>query len=107
VPANPYYWSAHWRSLRQACLQRDRHTCVVAGCGSRHGLIVDHIQTRPNVPYPTAADVITNLRTLCATHDAQIKEHRGARKQGGLFRIRGCDANGWPLDPAHGGTVRR
>lgn len=101
---NPYYLSAHWRALRKACLERDHHRCVVPGCGL-YGPVADHIETRPPVQHPTPLDRLDNLRTLCRSHDAQVKEQRtgssDTRKQGGVFRVKGCDADGWPYDPRH------
>jgi 5-methylcytosine-specific restriction endonuclease McrA len=96
---NPYYWSLHWRQLRAACLARDHHLCTVEGCRDT-ATIADHIETRPAVAHPTPADRLDNLRSLCVTHDAQVKERRsGLRKQSGEFRVKGSDAEGWPLDP--------
>lgn len=103
MPNNPFYKSRFWVNLREQRLELDAHRCVVPGCTER-GCVVDHIETRPpNAPYPTPADRIDNLRTLCRTHDAQVKEQRvgGARKQGGRFRVKGCDASGQSLDPSH------
>jgi hypothetical protein len=55
------------------------------------------------VAHPTEFDVIDNIRTLCLSHDAQVKEQRSGssstRKQGGVFRVKGCDDEGWPYDP--------
>lgn len=100
---NRYYHSAHWRALRKAALQRDGHRCTVAGCG-RIATHVDHVRTRPNVDEPTEFDVIENVRSLCVMHDGQVKETAaGVRARGGEFKVIGCDANGWPLSPAHGG----
>lgn len=72
------------------------------GCG-HPGRIADHIVTRPDVPYATPLDVLTNLRTLCKQHDAQVKERgtRRVRKQDGKFIIKGCDEHGRTLDPTH------
>jgi len=100
MPGNPYYSSKHWRALRKAALIRDRHRCTVEGCEwiATH---VDHIRTRPNVPYPTEFDVLSNVRSLCRRHDNQVKEIGGLRKQGGTFKVKGCDVNGWPIDPRH------
>jgi hypothetical protein len=104
IPSNPYYQSAHWRELRDACLARDNYRCVVDGCG-QIGRVADHIETRPPVSHPCALDRLDNLRTLCRSHDAQVKEQQrgssAARKQGGVFRVKGCDADGWPYDPRH------
>lgn len=103
MPGNPYYSSPHWKTLRTACLERDGRRCVVSGCPGV-GTVADHIETRPDVPHVTPHDRIENLRTLCKSHDAQVKEQRrgiGMRKQGGQFRLKGCDAEGWPLDARH------
>ena len=98
-----FYRSVWWRRLRRACLQRDRWVCTVAGCRAR-ATTVDHIETRPREPHPTALDHLGNLRSLCATHDAQVKETAaGARRRGGLFVVRGVDQAGWPRDPSRGG----
>ena len=94
-----FYQSAFWRRLRKSCLVRDGWRCVVPGCDAR-ATHADHIITRPPAPTPTAADVLTNLRSLCARHDAQVKEQNGKRKNGGAFTVRGADADGWPIDPA-------
>jgi hypothetical protein len=99
--ANPYYFSEHWRSLRAERLQLDGYRCVVPGCKAR-AVIVDHIETRPQgLPIPCALDRLANLRSLCSSHDSQIKEFRGVRKQSGTFRVKGCDAEGRSLDPGH------
>jgi 5-methylcytosine-specific restriction endonuclease McrA len=100
-PADAYYQSSHWKVLRAACVQRDGGRCTVPGC-NRQGVVADHIVARKPLPYITEHDRIENLRLLCRSHDAQCKEQRrGAaqRKQGGVFRVRGCDTSGWPLDP--------
>jgi 5-methylcytosine-specific restriction endonuclease McrA len=92
-----YYSSKHWRELRAAALKRDRWHCTVTGC-RRGATIVDHIVTRPRQAEPSPADRLDNLRSLCAGHDAQIKEQRGGtRRRGGRPVVRGCDAGGWPL----------
>ena len=99
-----YYKSQHWLKLRAQALERDMYRCTAPGClacrarGDR--LTVDHIITRPRSAKPTAADVLTNLRTLCLSHDAQVKERDGTRNNDGVMTIKGCDAQGWPLDPA-------
>jgi 5-methylcytosine-specific restriction endonuclease McrA len=100
--SSPYYATKHWLELRQRCLVRDRYTCTVPGCG-HIGRIADHIETRDDVPYPTALDVLENLRTLCKQHDAQVKERglQRIRKQSGRFIIRGCSVDGSSLDPGH------
>lgn len=97
---NAYYNSAHWRELRATAIKRDRGMCTVPGCNAR-GTHVDHYRTRPSSDAPTPFDVLTNLRTLCAHHDSQVKERNGKRMSGGKFKVRGCDALGNPADPNH------
>jgi hypothetical protein len=93
---NSYYWSPHWRELRAQALERDGGRCTAPGCGAL-APIVDHIETRPRVPYPTPADRLGNLRSLCRGHDNQIKEQRGKRRRGGVLAAKGCGTDGWPL----------
>jgi hypothetical protein len=91
-----YYSTPHWRRLSQAALTSDGYRCTVIGCG-RRATHVDHIITRPRSPEPTPEDRLDNLRSLCATHDAQIKEQRsGRRGRGGRLVVKGCDPAGWP-----------
>jgi hypothetical protein len=82
--------------LRAAALRRDQYRCTVKGCRAR-ATHVDHIVTRPRQTAPSAADRLDNLRSLCATHDAQIKEHHGVRGRGGVPAVKGCDTQGWPF----------
>src|SRR5271167_3572851 len=97
--SSPYYRTPHWRNLQAACFARDSGMCTAPGCG-QPGVVADHIQTRPNVPHPCALDVIENLRLLCLSHDAQVKEAPGGkRKQQGRFKMKGCDTSGRSLDP--------
>ena len=99
---NVYYRSEHWLNLRATAIRRDGGRCTVSGCTAK-GTHVDHIKTRPNSDGPTWADTLPNLRTLCPSHDAQIKElPSGKRRRDGKLVVRGCDANGWPIDPSHG-----
>jgi len=82
-------------------LTRDGHRCTVPGCGAP-AAVVDHIRTRPYTSDPCPADRLSNLRSLCRTHDNQLKEGRtGTRARGGKPVVTGCDANWHPLDPAH------
>jgi hypothetical protein len=107
---NPYYTTRHWRELRKARLAMDRYQCVVEGCNQR-AVVVDHVITRPPVPYPCEHDTIENTRSLCRSHDCQAKEQRtgstNSRRNDGTFRVKGCDLDGWPLDPKHGWGGRR
>ena len=98
-----FYASPAWRALRLAALERDGFRCVVPGCGKR-ATHVDHIVRQPHAATPTAADRLDNLRSLCAFHDAQVKERpSGTRQRGGRFSIRGADKDGWPMDPQRRG----
>ena len=98
-----YYWTPHWKALRRAALKRDGYCCTVAGCYAR-AVVVDHIVTRPRQDEPSAEDRLYNLLSLCAPHDAQIKEHKrgpnGAKRgRGGVPLVKGCDVDGWPAAP--------
>jgi hypothetical protein len=106
VASHGYYGTAHWRRLRYAALARDNFCCTVSGCG-KPAVIVDHIETRPAVGHPTPADRLDNLRSLCAPHDAQIKEHRGGRGRGGRPVIKGCDTQGWPFSQPGDHAMRK
>lgn len=102
MPGNPYYQTAEWRTLRLARLRMDAFGCTVAGCTKR-ARFVDHIKARPaSCPTTCKADRLDNLRSLCASHDSQIKELRRGEpgRRGGAFRVKGCDDEGWPFDPA-------
>ena len=96
-----YYRSKHWRTLQAACVALYGGRCAVQGC-TEPGVVADHIQTRPNTPYANERDVLENLRLLCRSHDAQVKERSGGhRRRDGKFTVKGCDAEGRSLDPNH------
>lgn len=104
---NAYYRTPHWMKLRAAAISRDGGRCTVPGCTAK-GTHVDHIKTRPNSDSPTPQDTLSNLRTLCAHHDAQIKEMAsGKRRRDGKPVVKGVDKDGWPLDPNHGWNTAR
>jgi hypothetical protein len=97
IAAHGYYSTAHWLGLRAEALARDGYHCTIAGC-IRPATIVDHIETRPRCSWPTPADRLDNLRSLCATHDGEMKERRGrAGSIRGQARRRAVGADGWPL----------
>jgi hypothetical protein len=100
---NSYYRTPHWSALKHACHERDGWRCTVSGCQTpAYRLTCDHIKRRPNVDYPTAYDVLSNVRTLCGNHDAQVKElASGRRRQDGKLIVKGAKADGTPLDPNH------
>lgn len=96
MPGNPFYRSAAWRALSAIVKRRSGGRCEVRGC-ARPGEVVDHIVSRR----AGGADHPSNLRHLCRDHDNQIKEGAdGVRRSSGRLTVRGCDADGWPLDPA-------
>ena len=95
--ADPYYKSKHWKGLRAERLRMDMHMCVVPGC-NQPAYAVDHVKARR----AGGADAIDNLRSLCKTHDHQVKEGRdGKRGNNGMLGIKGCFADGSPRDPMH------
>jgi 5-methylcytosine-specific restriction endonuclease McrA len=78
-------------------LERDRHLCVVPGCG-KPATHVDHVHPRRS----GGRDNPGNLRSLCQFHDGQIKEDKsGQRFNRGEFSNPGVDRRGIPIDPNH------
>lgn len=67
--ADPFYGTPEWRALRLACLQRDRFRCAIPGCEVRAS-VADHLVSRRD----GGIDRLDNLRSLCRTHDNQLKE---------------------------------
>jgi hypothetical protein len=100
---NAYYTTPHWKALKEACHRRDGYRCTVPGCQTpTYRLTCDHIERRPNVDHPTPFDGLSNTRTLCGNHDAQVKElPSGLRRRDGKAIVKGVDTNGRPLDPSH------
>ena len=73
-----FYRSAEWLALRKAALKRDNYRCIAPGCG-KPAVIVDHIVSRR----AGGQDTLSNLRCLCRSHDAAIKEDHLGRRRGG------------------------
>ncbi len=97
MPNDPFYSTPKWQRLRAAVLKRARGRCEIEGCKDR-ACIVDHITSRRN----GGSDTMGNLRALCRDHDNQLKEDAtGQRRSGGKAVVKGCDVNGYPLDPNH------
>lgn len=97
MPNHPFYHTDTWRKLRQAALERDGYTCVVPGCRKR-ATHVDHIKRRQD----GGTDTLPNMRSLCATHDNQIKEGAGGeRRSNGRLTVKGAATDGSPIDPQH------
>lgn len=83
IPLN----STRWRRLRRAILSQEplcRHCNGVA-------TEVDHISGDPS------DNTRDNLQGLCKP----CHSHKTGRERAGLERVQGCDASGWPTDPAH------
>jgi 5-methylcytosine-specific restriction endonuclease McrA len=92
MPSDPYYRTKEWRQLRSHALARDGHLCTVPGCRDK-ATHVDHITSRAN----GGRNELSNLRSLCAMHDGQVKElPSGQRRNKGKFKLIGCDVSGWP-----------
>ena len=74
--ADPFYATPEWRALRETRLQMDGYACAHPGCEAR-AIVVDHVVSRKN----GGSDLLTNLRSLCRTHDNRFKEdHTGTRR---------------------------
>lgn len=58
--ARAYYHTTEWRTLRQACLDRDYNQCVI--CARTTRLTAHHIHARRD----GGPDTLTNLVTLCS-----------------------------------------
>lgn len=97
--SSQFYRSKAWRDGPRAfVLRRDGYRCAVPGCRARANY-VDHVISRED----GGSDHPLNLRSLCPSHDAQVKERRkGSAKRGrdGEFKSV-CDRNGMPTDPTH------
>lgn len=90
MSGDPFYTSAEWRRIRWKVLQRDRR-CRWPGC-QRIATHVDHVIPRRR----GGSDDPSNLMGLCGTcHNS----HKQSLEKTG--RVRGCDANGFPIDPRH------
>lgn len=100
-----FYDTPAWKAARRAALERDGYRCVVCGADirGRGQSRVDHI--KPLRTYPHLGLTLSNLRSLCATHDNQGHREKGRQAPAAgreeRFVIAGCDSNGQPLDPAH------
>ncbi|MBP0634891.1 HNH endonuclease [Cupriavidus sp. AcVe19-6a] len=89
------YACAAWRKLRRAHLDRHPYCEMCADLGDVvPGTVVDH--RTPHRGNWTLFLDDRNLQTLCSTHHDAVKQ---AFEKSGL--LRGADADGMPLDPAH------
>ena len=93
MPDDPFYTSRIWRSICTEVKIRSRGMCEVPKCTSP-GKVVDHIISRRM----GGRDHPDNMRYLCRRHDNQVKEKSdGTRKSNGVFKVIGCDVDGWPI----------
>lgn len=80
-------------AVRREVRIRSRGVCEVPLCTSP-AKVCDHIIPRRN----GGRDDASNARDLCRLHDNQVKEKAdGTRKSNGVFKVIGCDADGWPI----------
>jgi len=99
---NPLYGGAAWKRLRLEALERDGHRCAVCGVdvSAPGAAVVDHIESVK--ARPDLALALGNLRTLCREHDNQAHREKGSGgERDARFTIKGCDENGYSLDPNH------
>lgn len=86
-----------WRKLRAWVLSRQP---MCADC-ERRGLItfateVDHVDNDPSNNDPS------NLVGLCKScHSYKTQRHEHFKRTGTQLALKGCDVNGFPLDPEH------
>ncbi len=93
MPHDPYYFSPQWLALRAAVRRRAHGQCEVPGCTAPMA-VADHIVARKD----GGADALHNLRGLCRLHDNQVMQKPdGKRRNGGILRLVGTDANGDPI----------
>jgi 5-methylcytosine-specific restriction endonuclease McrA len=89
-----------WQMRRLEALERDNYTCVAPYCGAP-ATVVDHIISRRD----GGSDDFENLRSLCWTHEKQVKEQPlaqgGGRRNDGKVRGQCKPKSGYPSDPEH------
>ena len=86
--------SAQWRRMRELVLSREPlcRTCAATG-RTVPALHVDHVNGRADRREDYQPE---NLAPLCAScHSSKTNSQRAGRP------MRGCDANGNPIDPTH------
>jgi 5-methylcytosine-specific restriction endonuclease McrA len=105
MPGDPFYSTPAWKALRREALRRDGHCCVICRkdvSGWKQSR-VDHI--KPRKTHPHLALDLANTRTLCTQHDNQSHSEKWRGGDARVERFKGCDAQGWPLDPARRGIT--
>lgn len=104
MPSDPFYWSAKWRKTRALHLEANPVCCVV-GCAS----LATHVDHRKARSRGGASFASHNLQSLCHSHHsvktAQADGGFGNRRGVARLQVRGCGADGRPLDPLHSWNV--
>ena len=92
-------WPYGTKAWRYARLEKLSASPVCEWCGSVADQ-VDHVKpvSAGGAPFDQG-----NLQSLCQSCHSRktTAEDRGFGNKRGKFRIRGCNADGTPLDPAH------
>lgn len=86
-------WSKQWRAIRSAQLN---HSPLCEDC-HRDGIVTIAREVDHNTGDTARNRVGIELSSLCKP----CHSRRTARRESGLPSVIGCDADGWPLDPAH------
>jgi 5-methylcytosine-specific restriction enzyme A len=75
--------TAKWKRLRLAVLERDRYLCQLHldGCLNEANQ-ADHIKPKYQYANPEAADIMTNLRAVCAKCHAKHSARQGGIASG-------------------------
>jgi len=71
-------YGENWEEQRQKVIERDGGVCTYDGCNREEcsfgaGLHVHHIKKLKKFDNPEEANILSNLRTLCAEHHGEIE----------------------------------
>ncbi len=94
MPANPFYASAAWRRLRKAKLAQDP---LCQYCGEKAASQVDHALSIENGGDPFAWENLRSACVACHSRKTYYIEVLGRDR----VPVKGCRADGTPLDPEH------
>jgi len=65
------HYNKSWREVREACLSRDEHTCVI--CSSSNNLHAHHLKAVKLFEKPEDAHFLKNAVTLCASCHPKVE----------------------------------